>query len=377
MIKRTLQQTVSDKLFNGKAIVIFGARQVGKSSLLKEMFGDRKDAIWLDGDLVENQVLFDNLTVAGAKNVIGNARIVIIDEAQSILNIGTKLKLFTDHFPEIQLIATGSSSFDLANKINEPLTGRKWEYMLFPLSFEEMVQYHSLLEEHKQLNQRLIFGYYPDVVCHSDKSIDLLKQLATSYLYKDVLQWERLKKSDKLMKLLQALAFQVGSQVSYSELGQICGLDNKTVEKYITLLEQAYVIFRLPSFSRNLRKELKFSKKIYFYDNGIRNTLISNFNAVEFRQDIGILWENFIVAERMKRNIYAGFYAQTYFWRTQDQKEIDYLEENNGKLFAYEFKWSSRKKTKIPTSFAETYPEAQFQCITPDNYWDFLMIGHK
>jgi len=377
MIKRRLQQIFSDQLFKGKAIIIVGARQVGKTFLLKEMFGNRKDAIWLDGDLLETQVLFDNLSVAKAKAIIGNAKIVIIDEAQSILNIGTKLKLFTDHFPEIQLVATGSSSFDLANKINEPLTGRKWEYMLFPISFEEMVQHHSLLEEHKLLNQRLVFGYYPDVVCHSDQSLDLLKQLATSYLYKDILQWERLNKSDKLMKLLQALAFQVGSQVSFSELGQICGLDNKTVEKYITLLEQAYVIFRLPSYSRNLRKELKFSKKIYFYDNGIRNTLISNFNAVEFRQDIGILWENFIIAERMKRNSYARYYPQTYFWRTQDQKEIDYLEENNGKLFAYEFKWNFRKKTKIPAPFADAYPEAEFQCITPDNYWDFLTMNHK
>jgi predicted AAA+ superfamily ATPase len=373
MITRIIEKSIENELFKGKAIIIFGARQVGKSSLLKKMFAHSNDVVWLDGDLAETQLLFENLTVAKVKTILGDAKIVIIDEAQTILNIGLKLKIFTDYFKDIQLIATGSSSFDLANKINEPLTGRKWEYMLFPLSFSEMANHHNTFEEHKQLHQRLIFGYYPEVVCHESKAIDILKQLTTSYLYKDVLQWEMLKKSDKILKLLQALAFQIGSQVSYSELGQICGLDNKTVEKYIILLEQAFVVFRLPSFSRNLRNELKFSKKIYFYDNGIRNTLISNFNSIELRQDVGSLWENFLVAERMKRNSYAKHYAQTYFWRTQDQKEIDFIEEYNGKLYAYEFKWNMKKATKIPTSFSKTYSDAQFQCITPENYWDFLM----
>jgi predicted AAA+ superfamily ATPase len=236
-----------------------------------------------------------------------------------------------------------------------------------------MTNHNNIFEEHKQLHKRLIFGYYPDVVCNESKAINTLKYLTTSYLYKDVLQWEMLKKSDKILKLLQALAFQIGSQVSYSELGQLCGLDNKTVEKYITLLEQAFVIFRLPSFSRNLRNELKFSKKIYFYDNGIRNTLISNFNAIELRQDVGALWENFLIAERIKRNSYTKHYAQTYFWRTQDQKEIDLIEEYNGKLYAFEFKWNHRKTTKTPSLFLKTYPDSEFQYITPENYWDFIM----
>ena len=373
MIDRIIDNSIKNELFKGKAIVVLGARQVGKSSLLKKMFGNRNDIVWLDGDLAETQLLFENLTVSTAKTILGDAKIIIIDEAQSILNIGLKLKIFTDHFSDIQLIATGSSSFDLANKINEPLTGRKWEYALFPLSFQEMVNHQNFLEEHKQLHKRLVFGYYPEVVCHENKAIDILKQLTTSYLYKDVLQWEELKKSDKILKLLQALAFQIGSQVSYSELGQICGLDNKTVEKYIMLLEQAYVVFRLSSFSRNLRNELKFSKKIYFYDNGIRNTLISNFNAVELRQDTGALWENFLMAERIKRNSYTNYYAQSYFWRTQDQKEIDLIEEYNGNLCAFEFKWNAKKTTKIPSHFTKAYPDAQFQCITPENYWDFLM----
>jgi predicted AAA+ superfamily ATPase len=373
MIDRIIENSIQEELYKGKAIIILGARQVGKSSLLKKMFGNRNDVVWIDGDLAETQFLFETLTISKAKTLIGDARIIIIDEAQSILNIGLKLKVFTDHFKEIQLIATGSSSFDLANRINEPLTGRKWEYSLFPLSFSEMANHHNLLEEHKQLHKRIIFGYYPDVVCRENKAIDTLKELATSYLYKDILQWEGLKKSDKILKLLQALAFQVGSQVSYSELGQICGLDNKTVEKYIMLLEQAFVIFRLHSFSRNLRNELKFSKKIYFYDNGIRNALISNFNSLEFRQDVGALWENFLMAERMKRNNYAKHYTQIYFWRTLAQKEIDYIEEYNGNIYAYEFKWNPKKTTKIPSHFTAAYPNAQFQCITPDNYWEFIM----
>jgi predicted AAA+ superfamily ATPase len=373
MITRILENTILNQLFKGKAIIVLGARQVGKTSLLKQMFSHRDDVVWMMGDLAETQLLFENLTVSKAKTLIGDAKILIIDEAQTILNIGLKLKIFTDHFKDIQLIATGSSSFDLANKINEPLTGRKWEYMLFPFSFQEMVNHQNLFEEHKQLHKRLVYGYYPDVVCNESNAIDILKQLTTSYLYKDVLQWEKLKKSDKILKLLQALAFQVGSQVSYTELGQICGLDNKTVEKYIMLLEQAYVIFRLPSFSRNLRNELKFSKKIYFYDNGIRNTMISNFNSIELRQDVGALWENFLVAERMKRNSYINYYAHNYFWRTQEQKEIDFIEEYNGKLFAYEFKWNPKKTAKIPSQFLKAYPDAAFQCITPENYWEFVM----
>jgi len=372
MIHRLLENQIESKLFKGKAIVIYGARQVGKSSLLKYLFANRADVVWIDGDVIGNQVLFDTLTVSKAKTIIGNAKILIIDEAQSILNIGKKLKVFTDHLKEVQVIATGSSSFDLANKIVEPLTGRVWEYRLYPLSFAEMANHQNLLEEHQNLHKRMIWGYYPEIVCNEGDALEILKFLTTSYLYKDVLLWENIKKNDKIVNLLTALAFQIGSQVSYSELGQICGLDNKTVEKYIMLLEQAFVIFRLPSFSRNLRNELKFSKKIYFFDNGIRNALISNFNSVELRQDTGALWENFLMAERMKRNSYDKYYAQTYFWRTQDQKEIDLIEEYNGKLYAFEFKWNSKKTTKIPSLFSKNYPDATFNCITPENYWDFI-----
>lgn len=373
MIPRLLEQQIQRKLFKGKAIIIYGARQVGKSSLLRQMFDNQPDVIWIDGDLAETQLLFENLSVSTAKMLIGKAKILIIDEAQSIVNIGLKLKVFTDHFNELQVIATGSSSFDLANKIVEPLTGRIWEYKLYPLSFAEMANYNNLLEEHQQLQKRLVWGYYPEVICKEEDALEILKLLTTSYLYKDVLRWENLKKSDKIVRLLIALAFQVGSQVSYTELGKLCGLDKKTVEKYVILLEQAFVIFRLPSLHRNMRKELKFSKKIYFYDNGLRNALISNLNPITIRQDAGALWENFLMSERLKRNHYAHYYAQSYFWRTQQQKEIDLIEELNGNFYAYEFKWNVKKKSHIPSDFAAAYPHATYQYITPQNYLDFLI----
>ena len=372
MIERLLGKEIDKNLFKGKAILIFGARQVGKSSLLKQKFIDNEDVLWLEGDNFETQTIFENFSLSIAKSIIGNKKIIIIDEAQNILNIGVKLKIITDQLKDIQIIATGSSSFDLANKINEPLTGRKWEYTLYPISFAEMLQHHGFWEEKQQLNNRLVFGYYPEVVTHPNEATTLLKSLTNSYLYKDVLHWENIKKSDRIVKLLQAIAFQVGSQVSYTELGNFCGLDNKTVEKYISLLEQAFVIFRLSSFSRNLRNELKFSKKIYFFDNGIRNALIANYNPVELRSDTVVLWENFIISERIKKLNYSHGYANQWFWRTQAQKEIDYIEEFDGQLYAYEFKWNTKKTTKIPTDFAKAYPTAKFETITPDNFQEFI-----
>lgn len=372
MITRILSKEIEQRLNTGKAIIILGARQVGKSSLLRERFANDDSVVWLEGDNVEVQSIFENFSLAAAKSIIGDKKTLIIDEAQNILDIGIKLKIITDQLKDVQLIATGSSSFDLANKINEPLTGRKWEYTLYPLSFAEMEAHHGFWEERKLLNQRLVYGYYPDVVTHPSDAIEILRNLTTSYLYKDILRWENIKKSDRLTKLLQALAFQVGSQVSYTELGNMCGLDNKTVEKYIALLEQAYVIFRLPSFSRNLRNELKFSKKVYFFDNGIRNALIANYNPIELRSDVGALWENFLISERIKKNHYDKTYANQWFWRTQSQKEIDYLEEYNGQLNAYEFKWNSKKTAKAPNDFTKAYPDAVFRVVTLDNFQEFI-----
>ena len=373
MITRILSKEIDKRLFDGKAIIIQGARQVGKTSLLHSKFDGNPDVLWLEGDNLETQLLFENFSLPFAKTLIGDKKILIIDEAQNILNIGIKLKIIIDQMKDIQIVATGSSSFDLANKINEPLTGRKWEYKLYPISFAEMVAYHGIFQEYSMLEQRLVYGYYPEVVMQkAENMIEILQGVATSYLYKDVLKWENIQKSDRMVKLLQALAFQVGSQVSYTELGRICGLDAKTIEKYILLLEQAYIIFRLTSFSRNQRNELKFSKKIYFYDNGIRNALIANFNPVNLRNDVGALWENFLISERQKKNHYSRSYANSWFWRTQTQKEIDYLEEKDGVIYAFEIKWSKNKKTSVPSDFIKSYPNAIYTTITPENFYEFI-----
>lgn len=372
MIERLLQNQLKERLHSGKAIMLMGPRQVGKTTLLKNLFTNPEDILWLNGDELDVIELFENASALRLKQFFGSKKIVIIDEAQRIPNIGLKLKLITDTLPEIQLIATGSSSFELANSVNEPLTGRKWEYKMFPLSFAEMVNHHGLLDEKRSLYHRLVFGSYPDVITHIGEEKEILKQLTDSFLYKDVLMLEQIKKPEKIVKLLQALAYQVGSQISYSEIGQMIGLDSKTVEKYILVLEQSYVIFRLGSFSRNLRNELKSSKKIYFYDNGVRNALIANFEIAETRSDIGKLWENYLVSERIKKIAYNSIWTNYWFWRTKEQKEIDFIEESDGKMTAYEFKWNPNAKVKVPQVFIESY-SSDYKVITPKNYEAFLL----
>ena len=374
MIKRSLEETIVKKLWQGKAIIIMGARQVGKTTLLKEIFGDNDDVMWLNGDEQDTRALFENISATRLKYIFGDKKIIVIDEAQRIEDVGLRLKLITDQIKDVQLIATGSSSFDLANKVNEPLTGRKWEYQMYPLSFGEMVSYHGLLEEKRLLPHRLVYGYYPDVVTHPGNEMEVLRQLSESYLYKDLFEWDRIKKSEKLVKLLQALAFQVGSEVSYNELGQLCDIDPKTVERYVTLLEQSYIVFRLGSFSRNLRNELKSSRKIYFYDNGIRNAVIANFTIAETRPDIGALFENFVVSERMKLINNNRLWHNFWFWRTSSLQEIDLIEETNGQLYAYEFKWNPKRSYKFPKSFVDNYQGALCKLISRENVEDFLLL---
>lgn len=373
MIKRILQQQLKEKFHEGKAIILMGARQVGKTTLLKNIFENEDNYIWLNADETDVINLLESPNSLRLKQFFGDKKFVIIDEAQRIPDIGLKLKLITDEIPEIQLIATGSSSFELANSVNEPLTGRKWEFKMFPISFGEMVEHHGLLQEKRALNHRLVYGYYPDVINSNGNEKEVLKQLSDSFLYRDILMLDQIKKPEKIIKLLQALAYQVGSQVSYNELGNMLGLDSKTVEKYVLVLEQSFVIYRLSSFSRNLRNELKSSKKIYFYDNGIRNALIANFNIAENREDIGKLWENFLVSERIKKINYQNLWKNYWFWRTKEQKEIDWVEESDGKLDAFEFKWNEKKEAKVPKQFSEAYPNADFNIITPKNYQDFLL----
>ena len=376
MIERLLGKNIEKRLKDGKAIILCGPRQVGKSTLMelmKEQF--EKPIVYWNGDQSDIRNILQNPTSDFLKTLIGTAKTLIIDEAQRIENIGIIIKLITDQIKNVKVIATGSSSFDLANKINEPLTGRKWEYQLFPLSFEEMKNQNGFLEERRLLEHRLVFGYYPEIVTNPGDEIERLKNLSESYLYKDVLQWENIQKPEKLEKLLTALALQMGNEVSYNELSQLIGIDNLTVEKYIKLLEQSFIIFRLDGFNRNLRNEIKKGKKIYFYDNGIRNAILNNFNPLNLRDDVGKLWENFLISERMKTNSYHLKNLKTYFWRTHAQQEIDYLEEAEGKFYAYEFKWNDRKKAKIPKNFSETYKPEIEKIITKENFHEFV-INH-
>lgn len=374
MIERILEKHVRALLLGKKAIVIMGARQVGKSTLLRQLLHERKDVLWLNGDESDVQELFRNASSTRLRAIIGNNRLLVVDEAQRIEDVGLKLKLVTDQIEGVQVIATGSSSFQLASKVNETLTGRKREFKLYPLTFSEMVSHTSLMEELRMLPHRLVFGYYPEVVCSEGQERQVLAELADSYLYKDILSLDSVNRPDKLSRLLKALAFQIGSQVSYNEIGNLVGLDSKTVERYVDLLEKSYVVFRLGTFSRNLRNELKASRKIYFWDVGIRNAVIGNFAHLENRTDIGDLWENYAIAERLKLNAYRNSFAGSWFWRTQQQKEVDYVEEEDGILRAFEFKWNERKaQVKCPASFQTAYPHAQFSVITPQNIETFLM----
>jgi uncharacterized protein len=373
MIKRLVEKQINEKLTDRKAIIIYGARQTGKTTVLENFFHGRNDLIWFNADEPGVRALFDNVSSSRLKAIIGDKKYVVIDEAQRIKNIGINMKLITDQMPDKKLIATGSSSFELANDIKEPLTGRKWEYNLYPLSFEELVNHSDLLTEESMLEHRLIYGSYPDVVLNKGKEREILTQLADSYLYKDVLLWQNIKKADKLIQLLQALALQVGSEVSFSELGNLTGLDNQTVEKYIRLLEQSYVVFRLNAFSRNARKELKMGRKVYFYDNGIRNALIANFNPLALRQDVGVLWENYLICERMKTIAYKKIWTNKYFWRTHDQQEIDYIEDRDGILNAFEFKWNPKKNPAFSKTFTNNYPNHKTQIINRENYYEFLL----
>ena len=374
MIKRILEDQVASLLGSGKAIIIMGARQVGKSTLLDTIFRDKRNVLWMTGDDLDVQELFSQMTSTRLKALLGTTKILIIDEAQRIPEIGLRVKLITDQIKDVQVIATGSSSFELASKANESLAGRKRELRMYPVSFSEMVSQTNLLEELRLIPHRMIYGYYPEVVSNPGNESVILKELSDSFLYKDILSFESINKPDKIVRLLKALAFQIGSQVSYNEVAQLVGLDSKTVERYIDILEKSYIIFRLGSFSRNLRNELKASRKIYFWDLGIRNLLIGNLAQVENRTDAGALWENFVIAERLKRNSYNGSFAQYWFWRTQQQKEIDYLEEVNGQLDAYEFKWNDKKaNVRVPEPFTKTYPEARFHVITPKNADEFLL----
>lgn len=375
MYTRDLQSIIQERCFQGKAIILLGARQVGKTTLLKKIIHEQQvDALYLNCDEPQTAAALTNCNLKELQMVIGANKFVVIDEAQKVDNIGLTLKLIVDNMTDVQVIATGSSAFELRNCLNEPLTGRKYEYQMFPISSKEIYQSSGYIDLKGLLETRLIYGSYPDILNHASDARELLRMLTDSYLYKDILATDNLRKPDVLDKLLRALAFQVGSEVSYNELAQTVGTDSKTVERYIDLLEKCYIIFRLHGLSRNLRNELKKAKKIYFYDNGVRNAVIQQFAPLELRNDAGALWENFFISERIKRNHYQQNYCNIYFWRTKSQLEIDYIEEQNGQMTAFEMKWNPKKSnTSIPETFLNAYDVKETVIITPDNYLDYLL----
>ncbi len=373
MIKRDIEKIIVSKLGKGKAIILLGPRQTGKTTLLRKIAGEKGEYIFIDCDDVVARMQLETLNTEEIKRMTGQNGVVLIDEAQRVKNIGLVLKIIVDQIKNVQLLVSGSSSLDLLSEINEPLTGRKWEYMLYPVSWEEFSRNTGYLKAKQQLESRIIFGMYPEVINNHGNEKEILRLLSGSLLYKDLLSYHGIRKPDLLEKLLRALALQIGNEVSYNELSRILQVDKKTVMNYIDLLEKAFIIFRLTPLSRNSRNEISTNRKIYFYDNGIRNALIANFNKPGLRQDTGALWENFLVAERLKRNHYSGTWVNSFFWRTAGKQEIDYIEEGNGKFFAYEFKWNPQAKVKFPKAFINSYPGTEFKIIHRDNVEEFLV----
>ncbi len=370
MIKRILEEKIAQKLDKGKAILVIGPRQVGKTTLINSILENRAH-LFLDGDDSTVRNLLTDPNTEQLKSIIGNHNTLFIDEAQRIENIGLTLKIITDQFKNTQLLVSGSSAFELNNQTSEPLTGRKWEYKLYPISWQELEDSIGYVKSEQQLELRILYGMYPDVINNLGEETEVLKQLTNSYLYKDILAFSGIRKPQVLEKLLRALALQLGSEVSYNELAQLVGVDKNTVANYIEVLEKGYVIFRLSSFSRNLRNEIKTNQKIYFYDTGVRNAILGNFNLLDSRSDKGGLWENFLIAERIKKLAYDSSLAKSYFWRTKQQQEIDYVEEVSGRITGYEFKWSEKAKAKLPKSFIESY-NAIIKVIHRNNFREFV-----
>lgn len=371
MVPRKIQNLVEKALFKGNIIVIYGARQVGKTTLVKEILKKYpENSAYFNCDEPDIREALTDKTSTELKAFLGRRKLVVLDEARRVRDIGLTLKLIADNFPEIQVIATGSSSFDLANVTQEPLTGRKYEFQIYPLSLEELGAVYTNLEINRLLSRRIVFGMYPEIAFEEGDAEKNLKSLARSYLYKDVLEYQGIKNQEAVDKLVKALALQIGNEVSYNELADLVGVDKNTVASYIQILEKAFIVFRLEPFSRNLRNELKRLRKIYFYDAGMRNALINNLNPPDLRQDMGALWENFIISERKKYLGNRGVEKSAYFWRTTQGQEIDYLEEADGKISGFEFKWGNKKFRK-PKVFLEAYPGSSLDLINRENYAEF------
>lgn len=369
LIKRFIQPQIEKSLFIGKVVVICGARQVGKTTLVKEIGQKYGDYSYFSCDEPDVVTALSGRTSTELIDFLGSKRLIIIDEAQRVPNIGLTLKLLADNFPKTQFVATGSSSFDLANEISEPLTGRKRVFHLFPVSMGELAGTASQTEAGRLLEKRLIFGLYPEVISSKTDALAALKEIATSYLYKDIFKFEEIKNQDVVADLVKALALQIGGEVSYNELSKLLGIDRKTVRKYVSILERAFVIFRARPWHRNKRTELGKLRKIYFYDNGLRNMLINNLNPLNLRTDVGALWENFMMSEIIKAKSFRNEESDIHFWRTYARQEVDYIEELSGEMIALEFKWSKDARFKIPKIFSSLYPGVPIKVISPANFW--------
>jgi predicted AAA+ superfamily ATPase len=373
-ISRDIVNIWLKKWNSGKVMILIGPRQVGKTTLIKSICESEGDYLFVNGDSQEDRLLFDNIGETKLRNLIGNYKTVFFDEAQRFANIGLTLKIIHDQIKGVRVLVSGSSALDISSSINEPLTGRKWDYNLFPLSWNELKSHFGYFQHIKNLPNYLIYGTYPEVITHPAEAEDILKQISGSYLYKDLLQYQGIRKPEVLDKLLLALALQVGSEVNYNELSGTVGVDRATVEQYISLLEKAFVVFRVHPLARNVRNEINTSRKIYFYDNGIRNAIVGNFKAVEFRQDIGALWENYMISERIKVQNYQQWHGRNYFWRTYQQQEIDWIEEIDGAFSAFEFKWNPKKgKKKFPSTFLENYSINKTMIVSPENADEFML----
>jgi len=374
VIQRNIADAISKKLFKKKALLITGARQVGKTTLVRYLSDNLALPFnYLNCDEPDVRMALSNPSSTQLKQLIGTKKMIIIDEAQRIQNIGVTSKLFVDSFPDVQLILTGSSSLDMLSELSEPLTGRKFEFTMHPFSFSELMAHFGAMEENRMLDSRMIYGYYPEIVLNPGDEADRLLELTNSYLFKDILALGTLKKPVVLDTLTQALALQIGNEVSLNELSQTLAVDKNTIIRYIDLLEKSFVIFSLHSWSRNLRNELKKSRKIYFWDMGVRNAIIKNFNPLDLRNDKGAIWENFIIAERIKFLNSKNKKVNSYFWRTAQQQEIDYIEDYGGNLYSYEIKYNPAVRVKQPITFNKAYPTAEFKVINRSNYQDFIV----
>lgn len=375
-INRKITTSIINNLKPNKVVVLLGSRRTGKTVLLKTVLEKLNEKhLLLNGDDFTTLSLFEPRTIEHYRSFLGDSKLLVIDEAQQIKEIGKALKLIVDHIPGIRVLITGSSAFDIQNKIGEPLTGRKSTFYLFPFSQEEYNPNENIIETKSRLNERLVLGNYPELIHiqNRNEKIVYLKDLASSYLLKDILTFEGIKNADKILNLLKLIAFQIGKEVSMHELGRQMGMHKNTVDKYLDLLSKTFIIFGVPAFSRNLRREISKSKRWYFYDNGIRNILIENVNDIQIRNDAGELWENYIISERVKYQQYNQVLVSNYFWRTYQQQEIDWIEEREGELFAYEMKWNPKKKVSVPSAWKSAYPDSEFKAIHPENYLDWIL----